>query len=176
MQYKTITEIYNANDRVRTELKQAVAGLTDEQAAALPEDEKWTVAQILEHISIVGDGMGRVCKKLLQKAEAEGLQAQGNANLSDGFIQKGSDFAAAKVDAPERVRPTGTVSIADSLAKLDDNHSRLAELRPLFESVDTQTYKFPHPFLGEMSAAEWLTMIGEHEARHLEQIKRRLAL
>lgn len=176
MHYKTIAEIYDANDRVREELKQTIAGLTDAQASALPEGEKWTIAHILEHISIVGDGMGRICSKLLRKAETEGLQAQGSANLSDGFIQKGSELAAAKVEAPEHVRPTGTVSITESLAKLDHNHSRLEELRPLFESVDTETYKFPHPFLGEMSAAEWLTLIGEHDARHLAQIKKRFGL
>jgi hypothetical protein len=176
MQYKTIAEIYEANDRVRAELKRTIASLTDEQASALPDGEKWTVSQILEHISIVGDGMGRVCNKLLRKAESKGMQAQGSANLSDGFIQKSSELAAAKIEAPELVHPTGSVSIAESLAKLDHNRSRLDELRPLFESHDAETLKFPHPFLGELSAAEWLTMIGEHEARHLDQIKKRLQL
>ena len=176
MQQKTIAEIYAANDRVRSELKKTIAGLTHEQASILPKGENWTIANILEHISIVGDGMGRICNKLLRKAEASGMRSKGSVTLSDGYLQRGAELASAKVEAPEMVRPTGDVSITAAMAKLDDNHSRLDELRPLFESVDSETYKFPHPFLGEMSAAEWLTMIGEHEARHLEQIKRRLGL
>jgi hypothetical protein len=176
MQQRTIADIYAANDRVREELKETIAGLTDEQASLLPEGEKWTIAQILEHISIVGDGMGRVCNKLLRKAESAGTRSQEGVRLSEGFIKGSSELAAAKIEAPETVRPTGEVPVEQSLAKLDDNHSRLEELRPLFESVDSETYKFPHPFLGDMSAAEWLTMIGEHEARHLNQIKKRLEL
>jgi len=176
MQQKTIAEIFAANDRVRSELKETIAGLTDEQTSALPEGEKWTVAHILEHISIVGDGMGRICNKLLRKAEADGKLSQGVVTLSESYLKKAVELAAARVEAPEMVRPKGEASVAESLAKLENNRSKLEELRPLFESVDTESYKFPHPFLGEMSAAEWLTMIGEHEARHLEQIKRRLEL
>jgi hypothetical protein len=34
---------------------------------------------------------------------------------------------------------------------------------------------FPHPFFGELSAIEWLCLIGGHEQRHLKQIKRVMA-
>lgn len=176
MPQKTIAEIYADNDRVRSELKSTVADISDEQASILPEGEKWTIAQIVEHISIVEDGMGRVCNKLLRKAEADGMRSDGNVTVSDHYIQKGAEIASIKVEAPERVRPTGNVPIVESLEKLDYSRGRLDELLPLFETVDSASYTFPHPFFGEISAAEWLTLIGEHEARHLEQIKRRLVL
>ena len=37
------------------------------------------------------------------------------------------------------------------------------------------THKFPHPFFGELSATEWLVLLGGHEARHTAQIERILS-
>ena len=55
---------------------------------------------------------------------------------------------------------------------MEENRLRLREIQPLFEAYDGDTVKFPHPFLGELSAIEWLVMKGGHEARHTRQIER----
>ncbi len=62
------------------------------------------------------------------------------------------------------------MTIAESLAKLDENRRQLEELRPIFESVECSDFKFPHPAFGDISAHEWLALIGGHEIRHIEQI------
>jgi hypothetical protein len=56
---------------------------------------------------------------------------------------------------------------------MEENRRKLEELRPLFESANcADDYKFPHPYMGELTATEWLALIGGHEARHLHQIKK----
>jgi hypothetical protein len=72
------------------------------------------------------------------------------------------------------VRPTGNQTIKESLQKMDEAREELEKLRPLFESVECSDYKFPHPFMGDLTAHEWLALIGGHEARHLKQIKNRV--
>ncbi len=57
MNNQTIGDIYANNDKLRDKTKKLVASLTDEQTAVLPEGEKWTIAEIVEHIAIVQDGM-----------------------------------------------------------------------------------------------------------------------
>ena len=170
MQYRTISEIYEANDSVRTSLKETLARVSEQEAVVSPELEKWSIAQIVEHLSIVGNGMYRICAKLLSKAEAGGEPSDGGVDLTS-FAVKAAGIADVKLEAPEIVRPTGAKSIAESLASLDRTEEDFRGLKSLFEKYPTGGPKFPHPYLGDMTAVEWLTMYGEHEKRHLRQIE-----
>ena len=172
MNYQTISDIYEANDRVRAKLKGTVENLTDEQAGTLPDGEKWTVRDFVEHISKVDEGIMRISAKMLNAAKENGKTSDGAAKVSEDFIQKAEASRDMKLEAPERVRPTGTKSIAESLARMDETRQKLEELRPLFESVECSDLKFPHPAFGDMTAHEWLALLGGHEARHLTHIKR----
>ena len=175
MNYETINDIYEGNNKIRTRLKDLVTSLTPEQLTALPDDEKWSVTQIVEHISMVDESTMRICAKLLKKAQEGGAaSADSRVVISDDFRQKGSEIAAIKVDAPSFVQPTGERSIEECIAKLDANSEQLEQLRSLFESVDGTQLKFPHPFFGEISAQEWLALKGGHEMRHIKQIERLL--
>ena len=80
-----------------------------------------------------------------------------------------------KVEAPAFVQPTGARTVSESLAKLDQNAEQVEQLRGLFETVDATELKFPHPFFGDISAHEWLSLKGGHEMRHIKQIEKVLA-
>ena len=175
MNYKSLDEIYQGNDKIRGRLKQLVESLPDEKATALPDDEKWSVAEIVEHIAIVDESTAKICAKLLTKARDAGQTSDGAVVITESFLQKGSEIAGMKVEAPEFVRPTGTKSIAESLARLDQTAERVEQLRELFASVNGTELKFPHPFFGEISAQEWLALKGGHEMRHIKQIEKVLA-
>lgn len=170
MRYQSISEIYDANDRIRTRLRETLVSLSEHQAAAMPDGEKWSIAQIAEHVSMVGNGMYRICSKLLSKAEASGHLSDGTVDLNT-FADKAEGIADVKLEAPEIVHPTGTKSIANSVRSLDETQEAFQSLRPLFEKYDASEARFPHPYLGD-TAVEWLAMYGAHEGRHLRQIKR----
>ena len=172
MNYQTIADVYAANDKIRERLKKTVENLADEQLNYLPEGERWTIAQIVEHLSLVEDGMTRISRKLLNEAKETGKTSDGTMKISEDFLRKAESSREQKLEAPERVHPKLGQTIAESLAKMEENRKRLNELRPLFESVECSDYKFPHPAFGELTAHEWLALIGGHEMRHIEQIKR----
>lgn len=172
MNNQTISDIYTTNDEIHEKTKQLVAELSDEQTAFLPDGEKWTIAHIIEHIAIVQDGMMRISAKLLNEAKAAGKYSDGAARLSENFKQKASEARQLKFEAPERIHPTGGKTIAESLKKMEETRGKLEELRPLFESVESADFTFPHPFMGDLTATEWLALIGGHEARHLRQIEK----
>ncbi len=175
MKYETIEEIYEGNKKIRTRLKELVATLTETQMSTLPEGEKWTVAQIIEHISMVDDSAMRICSKLLKKAEDAGRTSDGKAFISDEFLQKSSEIVTAKLNAPDIVQPNSGRAVNESLAKMDENTEQFEQLRKVFESVDGTELRFPHPFFGDMSAHEWLALKGGHEMRHIKQIEKVLA-
>jgi hypothetical protein len=68
----SIDEAYEKNDRMADRLESLIGSLDEQQIDYLPDGEKWSIANIVEHVSIVESGMIRICAKLLQKAEAEG--------------------------------------------------------------------------------------------------------
>ena len=174
MSNQTIGDIYANNEKIHEKTKQFLASLTEEQTAAMPEGEKWTIAEIVEHIAIVQEGMMKISAKLLTQAKAAGKTSDGTARLSENFAVKAAEAQRLKFEAPDRVRPTGNQTIAESLTKMEETRRALEDLRPLFESVECSDFKFPHPFMGDLTAHEWLALIGGHEARHLRQIENRI--
>jgi hypothetical protein len=174
MNYQTIAEIYEANAKVREKLKATIADLTDEQLNFRANETTWTIQEIVEHISIVERGMATICSRLLQKAAAENISNDGQANISHEFLTKANSIAdrrTRKAQAPDMVQPTGNSSVAESLARMDENAKILQEIRHGLETVHTPKHKFPHPFFGDLSATEWLALIGGHEFRHIDQIE-----
>jgi hypothetical protein len=172
MNSRSIDEVYEKNDAMGTRLEALIGSLDQEQLDHLPKGEKWTIENIVEHISIVEAGMVRICAKLLRKAEADDKRADGTISVSDSFLEKTIEIARIKLEAPEIVRPTGERSISESIEKLQENRIQLQELKSAFEKFDSSDQRFPHPFLGDLSAGEWLMLIGGHKARHIKQIER----
>lgn len=170
MIYQNISDMYAAEEKVRRDLKALVEGLPDDVTRALPDGEKWTVAQIVEHISMVDEGGGRICSRLLSKSQADGKSSDGTARISGGFVEKATASAETKLEAPDVVQPRTGRSISESLAVMDRNGGKFRELQPLFEGVDDTGNKFPHPYFGEMTATEWFAVKIAHEARHTRQI------
>jgi hypothetical protein len=169
MNYQTISEIYDANDKIRARLKETVSDLEDGQLNFLPAGGEWTIANIVEHVSLVESGITRIFGKILAEAQSKGVRSDGTATISEAFLQKASQ--GLKLQAPERVRPTGTVKIEASFVKMEETREKLEELRPLFETVECSEFKFPHPYFGDLTAHEWLALLGGHEVRHTKQIE-----
>jgi hypothetical protein len=174
MKYESIGDIYTAHDKIRENFLMVARDISSGEAAALPDGEKWTIQQIIEHISIVEFNMLRICQKLTDAAREAGKPSSGTFSISPEFGSKMASIADIKVEAPERVHPTGDVEVSESIERLGSSTSSLAGLRKALEDFDGTDQTFPHPFFGDLTAAEWLIVRGGHEHRHTEQIKRLL--
>ena len=175
MTYETIADIYSANEKIRENLNATLAGVLDHEAATLPDGEKWSIGQVVEHLSLVETGISMICSRMLDAAKTDGKTSDGSFTLSDKFRENLSQLATARVEAPERVQPTGDVPIQHSLAKLTVATTALKSLRTDLESTDVTGHTFPHPYFGPLTAAEWLVIAGLHERRHTSQIEGLLA-
>jgi len=173
MEINSVDDIFAANQKIRKSLHELLSGISEEEAAADIGGQAWTIAQIVEHIAAVGEGSSKICAKLLSKAQADDDRSYGTVTISENFLAKASEISTIKVEAPAIVHPTGK-TLADSVAKLEENAVWMEKLRSLFNSYDGTKHKFPHPFFGQISAQEWLLLSGRHEKRHTEQIKRLL--
>jgi uncharacterized damage-inducible protein DinB len=171
MIYHTIADILAANERAQERFIAAVSNLTEAQGNFRPTENQWTIAEIVEHVSIVNDGFLRITHKLLKEAEAAPKPPKADLNLGHTSLDENGE-QRGRFQAPERVHPKGGAPIEDSLAKLRATLAGFAEIQSRLEAVDLSEQMFPHPALGPFSAYQWMVLLGEHEDRHRGQIER----
>lgn len=176
METKSIDEVYAKNDAVGQKLIALLESLDDETVCRRPSGEKWSIANVVEHVSLVESSMIKICSKLLGKAEAGNLTADGTIAASESFKAKAIEIATMKLEAPEFVQPTCEATLQQSMDRFSENKEKLYELKSQFEKFDSNGHRFPHPFLGDLSAGEWLMLIGGHKLRHLKQIEKLAAM
>lgn len=191
MNYESIASIYAANEAVRRKLYARVENLSDAQQTFRPTEDAWSITEIMEHLSIIETNMVRLIGMLLAKTESATAVSAGAQDAGAGAFA--GDAATTptprafqpfsmddlidtikdkKLDAPEQVRPSGQVALADSLAALRDTRATIESFRPRLEAADLTVAAYPHPAWGDLNLAQWLAFIGLHEGRHLAQIKR----
>ncbi len=172
MNYANIAEIYSTNHKIREGLAETVSDISDSEANALPDGVKWSIRQIVEHISIVEHNIARICAKLLDQARAEGKLAEGTLPVSAAFGRRSGEIANLKLEAPDRVQPTGNVTIPEAFETMAATREAFAAIRDDMARYDLSGPKFPHPYFGDLTAVEWLILAGGHEHRHTKQIQR----
>ncbi len=172
MRYTSIADIYSANQAIRAHFLETINNIAPAEATAIPDGESWSIQHIVEHLWMVEFGSARICRRLLDAAKAEGKPSDGSFSLGPQFGERAAQIAVTRVEAPERVQPTGQLPIAESLERMKQTAADLEAMRPDFEQFDLAGHTFPHPFFGELNAGEWLVMAGLHERRHNDQIAR----
>jgi DinB superfamily len=166
MIFNTIDDVFAANDDVRRRILARVEGLHEERANA--SEGGWSVAQIVEHLSITEPRITRAIEGMLAPA-AGGGEPRPFAPFS---LDEYAERARGKIEAPEFLRPAG-LTLAEGLARLKQSRAALERLRPRFDAADYSAL-LQHPAFGPLNAAQWLAFVGMHEARHLAQIERTL--
>ncbi|MBX3242846.1 MAG: DinB family protein [Acidobacteria bacterium] len=175
MEPASIDDIFAFNESTRKRLSELAQGITPEVANSIPEGEKWSPAHVIEHLALTEASLAKVCGGLLKKAAEKGEAAHGELAISDEFKNALGQMGSFKAEAPEMVAPKGAMTIADSFAAMEETALHLKKIRQLFAEYDSSSRHFPHPYFGKLNAAEWLMLIGQHETRHIEQLKRILA-
>ena len=171
MVYHSIEEIFGALDATRARLTESVEGLGEGQEQFRPAPERWSIADICEHLALAEAGSVKLFDKLLQKAEAEGrVRAEGDSFAPVSLAERAAPFRGQKFQSPDQIRPTGRVPLAQSLASLAQSLEQIRALRPRLERADCSQQLFPHPIFGPLNLYQWLLFTAAHEERHLAQI------
>jgi uncharacterized damage-inducible protein DinB len=172
MIYHSIAEIYEANDGARARLFRSVENLSEAEQTFHPAPGKWSIAEVLEHVSLVESNVVRLLRMFLRKAEAAGgARAEGEPFATVSIKEFVEQAATNKYQSPEAAVPSGSATIADSLARLDETRAALETLRPVVERLDCTQMLYPHPAFGPLNLYQWLAFMGVHQSRHRRQIE-----
>jgi uncharacterized damage-inducible protein DinB len=150
----------------------ALSNLTEAQSNFRPDENQWTIAEIVEHVSIIDNNLLRIAHKLLKEAESAPRPPKADLNLGHTSLDENGRQHPGPFPAPERVRPQGGVRIDDSLAKMDAALAGFAEIQARLEAIDLSEQMFSHPFLGAINVYQWMVLVAEHKDRHRGQIER----
>ena len=172
MDFNSVGEIFDHIDAARERLLRAVENLSEAEQGFRPAPDRWSAAQLCEHLAMVEGNVAGLLGKLLGKAEESGTARAEGAAFAPVSIREFVELTrGVKLEAPERIRPGDAPVLADTLARLRDSRAALHALRPALERADGHSIRFPHPAWGPLNLYQWLLFVGAHESRHRAQIE-----
>ena len=148
----------------------SISGLSQKQWTFKPAPDRWSVAEVAEHITVSETTiMGLVQHPLMQSPAAPEKREQ--VKGKDQIILERVPDRSHKAQAPEMLRPTGRWATEADLAKAfeDARKSNMEYIRTTND--DLRDHFFDHPVFGPLDGYQWLLLIGTHSARHTAQIE-----
>jgi hypothetical protein len=150
--------------------RDALFAAVDSVPAALrdrkPAPDRWSVAEVLEHLGIVETRIVAALAPLISEAPPVG-GACAATPLDRTLLRDRTQ----RVTAPEMIQPTGTVTAAAACAALERSRESLLAVLDTAEGRDLTAVGRNHPRLGQIDGYQWIASVGGHEERHTLQIR-----
>src|SRR4051794_8555442 len=162
-------------DRTRLTLREAVAGVTWEEAIWKPDTDRWSIIQYVEHLAISDDGLVALVKKIMaEPATPETLEERTarEQKIRATVVQRGAN------KAPERLLPPGKYAdLGEAMNAFEAARDRSIEFTRTVQG-DLRSHFSNHNVFGPMDAYQWLVGNARHvetHARHIVELRRMYA-
>jgi len=159
----------NYMDESYANLEKAVKGLTPEQLAFKPSEDKWSIAQCLEHIVLTEPLLFDYEKSAMNEPAAPGKRSE--IKLTDDQVMTMMLDRSHKAQAPQEAIPTGKYT--DYRTALNDLQAQRKLILKDVENYtidDLRNHVTDGP-MGPVDAYQFLLFIPGHTMRHTLQIQ-----
>ena len=155
-------------EQTRANVLKATRGLSEAQWNFKPAPDRWSVAEVTEHIAAAEDYIfGMVKDKVMSappRSEATDVKA------IDEFVLRAVPDRSKKAQAPEPLKPTNRFgSPKDSLKHFKESRDKTIAF--VKETKDLREHAVDSPFGKKLDAYEWTLFISAHSERHTKQIE-----
>ena len=166
-----LAELTDDLARQRAALLAAIAAIPAEDLERRAAPDGWSVAEVVDHLSLVESGTARLLAKRAARAREAGCGPETRTDSVRGCMDRWSVVdTPARFQAPEAVRPRAGVTMEAALGALQAaREALLATIREV-DGLDLTAVTAMHPAFGELDAYQWIVSTAQHEARHLRQI------
>ncbi len=144
---------------------QAVKGLSAAQWNFKPAPDKWSIAQIVEHLALTEKFADSIFKQL---PAAPAPEPGRNEKAIDAMVLSKVPDRSAKFQAPPPLVPTARVTGEDALKQFLASRQETVDF--LKSTQDLRGHVVPHPVLGPLDGYQWTLLFAAHSARHTKQI------
>jgi len=169
-EYLATPNILERMQKERDALIARVQGISADLRDRRPDPESWSIAEVLEHLMRVEIGVTKLVTLRGQDAPPADTATPDASSFLTPEVSAIARDRSRGIEAPERVRPSGTLSSQDALAQLSGTRAGLlsafSSAHP--DALDRLTH--PHPVFGPLTLRSWVAFSADHEARHSDQI------
>lgn len=145
-------------------------GLTDPQWCYQPSPEEWSVAQCVEHLAIVENGLLRRLQAMASDPAAPEDQLAQAAGKED-LIAKAVPSRGRRVKGPPQAMPKGDWTDPTTvLTRFIEVRERLIAYAET-TSDPLRTRQFPHFVFGPLDGFQWMIFLAAHSERHRKQLE-----
>ncbi|WP_337169840.1 DinB family protein [Gemmatimonas aurantiaca] len=161
-------EVVTALEAAQQDMHDILAAIPAAHHTTVPPNGGWSVAQVVEHLALLEDGVGRLISKMIK--EVEGVDETSTEPIAPTIERFQVWNPTRRIIAPESVAPGGDVSLADALDRQSIARGRMIEALVRASGRALGTVSAPHPVLGPLNGYQWGLIIAQHQRRHLLQI------
>jgi hypothetical protein len=165
------TELLAYLDTQRAGLREAFERVPRDQRDRKPAPDRWSAANVVEHLAIVEGRIAGRFAGLIAEARANGHAAESSTDpiLPTIDMTRVTD-RSGRINAPDPIQPTGLAADA-AWAALETSRAALHDTMKAGDGLALGTITSPHPLFGPMPLYQWYAFLGAHEARHAAQIR-----
>ena len=148
---------------------QSISGLSEKQWKFKPAPDRWSVAEVAEHIAVSESAiLGLVQKQFLASPAAPDKRAE--VKGKDELILTAVPDRSHKAQAPEFLKPTNRWATQAELTKAFEDERKTTMDYVKTTNDDLRDHFGPHPVFGTLDAYQWILLISAHSERHTKQI------
>jgi uncharacterized damage-inducible protein DinB len=151
----------------RERLLEAVDGLGKEQQRFRPAPGRWSVADCVEHVSIVE----KLVLKNIQRVVTLTPEPQTRASVADHVMLTEVSNRSARCPAPPEAMPSKRWTDFEELLRQFESWRERSLRFAAVTQADLRIHFFEHPRLGELDCYQWILFLGAHSDRHVLQIE-----
>jgi DinB family protein len=156
-------------EETRRSFIEAVDSLSDAQWRYKAGPDRWSIAEVAEHIAVTEETLFNLVTKQLMLTPAAPEKKEA-ARGKDTLLRAAITNRGVRSQAPEMLKPANRWATEGELVKAF-NASRDKTISYITETQDDlRGHFYPHPVFKDLDAYQWLIFISGHSARHTAQI------
>lgn len=165
-------EVLDYLDDSDRDLDDALAAVPETARARRPAPERWSVAEIIEHIGGVEEWITQMLAQRVTAARSGGIGPERNTApvVPTVPLHRILD-REAKLVASERSLPRLGLDWATARDALRTNRAALRALVQNNDGAALSELVIEHPRFGPLDVYQWAVFLGGHQRRHAAQIR-----
>ena len=157
----------------RRELLDDVASVPPALRDRKPEPGKWSVAEVLEHLTMIERRVAALVTMQVAAAREQGVGPDPDTSSVVASFANADILTnrAKKLVTPKAGVPTGAIDTTAGTEALDQAHAAMVAALRDANGVSLQNLVAAHPVLGPLNLYHFVVALGLHDARHAAQIR-----
>ena len=163
---KLVKYLTDTRDQVVTES----ASLSEAQWSFKPGPDRWSVGEVVQHLSLAEPFIFGMQQKLVS-GPAASPEDRKKTQAQDEMVLKVIPDRTKKVNAPEPLQPVGKPAAARGDVLTAFREARTKTIDYTSKTSDDLRGRVGDSPMGPLDAYQWLLFIGAHTERHLAQLR-----